>query len=158
LASCGGGGGDGHGAFEPPQSGNIILTATTQTLPLNVAGYDPAQHGNPTQAEVTITWRNADGRFVTRHDVAGSISPVTVAALSCLTQGSSGGGSSSNSCADNSTLYGSIPITGINGQATVFVNSQLTAGSATLLVTAVDPVTNANVSASMVFTVTSGVG
>ena len=26
LGSCGGGGGDGHGAFEPPQSGHITLT------------------------------------------------------------------------------------------------------------------------------------
>src|SRR5690606_5544069 len=60
LASCGGGGGDG-GAFTEPQSGTFTLTATSTTLPVNVWGYQPIQYGNPTQAEVTIVWRAANG-------------------------------------------------------------------------------------------------
>ncbi|GAA0718760.1 hypothetical protein [Dokdonella soli] len=160
LASCGGGGGGGGSgdAFQPPQSGSITLTATTTTLPLNTAGYDPAQRGAPTQAEVTIVWRNANGTLVNGHDIAVSISPITVAAISCLAAGTSGGGSGSGTCATTSDLYGSVPITGINGQATVFVNSRLTAGTTTLVVTATDPTTGRTVSASLVFTVTSGVG
>ena len=37
LSSCGGGGGDGHGAFEPPQASIITLTAVggSRTLPLS---------------------------------------------------------------------------------------------------------------------------
>ena len=110
LVSCGGSGGNG-GGFSPPQSGSITLTATTQTLPLNTAGYDPGQRGAPTQSEVTITWRNPDGSLVVGHDVQASISPITVAALSCLASGSSGGGSSSGTCTSTSDLFGSIPIT-----------------------------------------------
>ncbi len=158
IASCGGGGGNG-GALSPPQSGSITLTATTTTLPLNTAGYDPGQRGAPTQAEVTIIWRNADGTLVNGHDIAVSISPITVAAISCLASGTSGGGSgSSGACATTSDLYGSVPITGINGQATVFVNSRLTAGTATLVVSATDPATSRTVTANLIFTVTSGVG
>ena len=157
LVSCGGSGGNG-GGFSPPQSGSITLSATTQTLPLNTAGYDPGQRGAPTQAEVTITWRNPDGSLVVGHDVQASISPITVAALSCLASGTSGGGSSSGTCTSTSDLFGSIPITGINGQATIFVNSRQTTGTAQLVVSAVDPVTNATVNQTMLFTVTSGVG
>ncbi|MEP7041644.1 MAG: hypothetical protein ABI843_01190 [Dokdonella sp.] len=158
LASCGGGGGNG-GALSPPQSGSITLTATTTTLPLNTAGYDPGQRGAPTQAEVTIIWRNADGTLVNGHDIAVSISPITVAAISCLAAGTSGGGSGAGgACATTSDLYGSVPITGINGQATVFVNSRLTAGTANLVVSATDPATSRTVTANLLFTVTSGVG
>src|SRR4029077_5344418 len=87
-----------------------------------------------------------------------SISPITVAALSCLASGTSGGGSSSGTCTSTSDLFGSIPITGINGQATIFVNSRQTTGTAQLVVSAVDPITNATVNQTMLFTVTSGVG
>jgi hypothetical protein len=149
LASCGGGGGNG-GGFSAPQSGSISLKATATTLPVNVWGYKPTQYGNPTQAEVTITWRNADGSLVTGKDIAVSISPVNVAALSCLVDG--------DACKDGNTLFGSVPIKGINGQATIFVNATDTPGTANLTVSAVDPNTQATVSASMTFTVTSGVG
>jgi len=149
LAGCGGGGGDG-GGFTAPQSGSITLRATATTLPVNVWGYVPTQYGNPTQAEVTITWRNADGSLVTGKDIAVSISPTNVAALSCLVDG--------DSCKDGNTLFGSIPIKGINGQATIYVNATDTPGTANFTVSAVDPVTSQTVSASMTFTVTSGVG
>lgn len=148
LASCGGGGSG--SAFTPPQSGTITLSATTTTLPVNVWGYTPTQYGNPTQAEVTITWRNADGSLVTGKDIAVSISPVNVAALSCLVDG--------DACKDGNVLFGSIPIKGINGQATIFVNATETAGTANFTVSAVDPSTGRTVSASLAFKVTSGVG
>jgi hypothetical protein len=149
LASCGGGGGDG-GGFTAPQSGSISLKATATTLPVNVWGYKPTQYGNPTQAEVTITWRYADGTLVTGKDIAVSISPTNVAALSCLVDG--------DVCKDGNTLFGSIPIKGINGQATIYVNATDTPGTANFTVSAVDPNTSRTVSASMTFTVTSGVG
>lgn len=149
LSSCGGGGGDG-GAVLPPQSGKIELSATTTTLPVNVWGYQPTQYGNPTQAEVTITWRYADGTLVTGHDVAVSIAPTNVAVLSCLVDG--------DACKDGNALFGSMTIKGINGQATIFVNSFTTAGTATMTVSATDPNTNRTVSNTLKFTVTSGVG
>ncbi|WP_395684092.1 hypothetical protein [Dokdonella sp.] len=156
LAGCGGGGGDG-GTFIP-QSGTITLTASTTTLPLNTAGYDPAQRGAPTQAEVTAIWRNPDGSLVTGHDISVSISPITVAAISCLAAGSGGAGGGGATCGTTSDLYGQVTIAGTNGQATFFVNSRLTAGTANLVVSAIDPTTLRTVSASVAFTVTSGVG
>lgn len=150
LAACGGGGSDGHGGFTPPQSGTITLSATRTELPVNDVGYQPIEYGNPTQAEVTITFRHADGSLVTGQDVHVSIAPVNVAALSCLVDG--------NECEDGNQLYGSVVIPGINGQASIFVNSRLQAGTATMTVSATDPNTAATVSASLRFTVTSGVG
>lgn len=149
LASCGGGGGNG-GSFSPPQSGTITLNATRTNLPVNVWGYKPTQYGNPTQAEVTITWRNADGTLVTGKDIMVSISPTNIAALSCLVDG--------KDCTDGNALFGSVPIKGINGQASIFVNATETAGTATFTVSATDPNTGRSVSQSLPFTVVSGVG
>ena len=150
LTSCGGGGGDGGGAFSPPQNSSISLSATTTTLPVNVWGYQPTQYGNPTQAEVTMTWRNPDGSLVSGQDLHASIAPTNVAVLSCLVDG--------DACSDGNALFGSTVIKGTNGQATVFVNAFTTAGTATFTVSGVDPNTQRTVSASMTFKVTSGVG
>lgn len=147
LASCGGGGGNG-GSFSPPQSGSISLSATTTTLPTNTGNWLPSQHG-PNQAEVTITMRNADGSLMTGQTVTASISPVETAAISVLV----GDG---NDSLDN--LYGTFPIKGTNGQATVWVNARDKVGTATLTVSATDPNTSRTMSATLNFTVTSGVG
>lgn len=149
LAACGGGGSDGHGAFTPPQSGKLTLSATRAELPVNDAGYQPIQYGNPTQSEVTITFRHANGSLVSGEDLHVAISPTSVAALSCL-QGPG--------CEDGNQLFGSVVLPGTNGQASIFVNATETAGSATLTVSGKDPETSATVSASMRFIVTSGVG
>ena len=149
LASCGGGGGDG-GAFTEPQSGTFTLTATSTTLPVNVWGYQPIQYGNPTQAEVTIIWRAANGTLISGEDIHVSIAPTNYAALSCLVDG--------ENCEDGNQLYGSVVIEGINGQASIFVNAQTTAGTAVMTVSGQDPNTGRTVSASMSFVVTSGVG
>lgn len=147
LASCGGGGGNG-GAFSPPVSGSITLSATTTTLPLNTQGYLPHQHG-PNQAEVTITIRNANGTLMVGHDVSVAISPVNVAALSFLVQ-------DGNDDFDN--LWGTFTIKGTNGVATAWVNAETIAGTAVLTASTVDPTTNATISNTLTFTVTSGVG
>lgn len=149
LASCGGGGGDG-GAFTEPQSGTFTLQATSTTLPVNVWGYQPIQYGNPTQAEVTIIQRAANGTLISGQDIHVSISPTNYAALSCLVDG--------ENCEDGNQLYGSVVIEGINGQASVFVNAQDTAGTAVLTVSGIDPNTGRTISASMNFVITSGVG
>lgn len=149
LVSCGGGGGDG-GAFTAPQSGTLTMTATTTQLPVNIWGYSPLQYGNPTQAEVTIVWRNADGTLVSGKDIHVSIAPTNYAALSCLVDG--------KDCKDGSQLFGSVVISGINGQATIFVNSTTVPGTATVTVSGIDPTTTRTVSASLNFTITSGVG
>lgn len=147
LASCGGGGGNG-GSYSAPQSGSITLNATTTTLPTNTGGWLPHDHG-PNQAEVTITMRNADGTLMTGQTVQVSIAPVEVAALSFLV-------SEDNDDFDN--LWGTFAIKGTNGQATAWVNASDRAGTATLTASAVDPTTNRTISATMNFTVTTGVG
>ncbi len=150
LASCGGGGGNG-GAYSPPQNSKMELSAyPTTTLPVNVWGYPPTQYGNPTQAEVTITWRNPNGSLVNGQDIHVSIAPTNVAVLSCLVDG--------DECKDGNALFGSVVIKGMNGQATIFVNSFTSTGTAKLTVSGTDPNTNQSVSASMNFTVVTGVG
>ena len=146
LASCGGGGGDG-GSFTSPQSGTITLAATTTTLPLNTSFELPSAHG-PSQAEVTITLRNADGTLMVGSDVQVSISPVNVAAISVLDDGE----------AEVDDLWGTYPIEGTNGVATAWVNSRQTAGTAVFTASTLDPNTDRTISATMTFTVTSGVG
>ena len=148
LASCGGGGSDG-GTFHPT-TGTITLVATTTTLPVNVWGYQPIDYGNPTQAEVTMTWRNPDGGLVSGQDMHVSIAPTNYAALSCLVDG--------DECEDGNQLFGSVVIEGTNGQATIFVNSTTVAGTAIFTVSAIDPGSGRTISASLNFTVTSGVG
>lgn len=148
LASCGGSGGNG-GVFAPPVNSTITLSATSTTLPVNTAGYLPSQYGNPTQATVTIDWHNPNGSLVTGGVLTVSISPPNIAALSCIVDAS---------CTHPDQLFGQLVLAGTNGHATVFVNSYTTAGTATLTATGVDPNTHANVSATLVFTVTSGVG
>lgn len=149
LVSCGGGGGGG-GTFTAPQNSTISLSATTMTLPLNTVGYKPSQYGNPTQSAVTITWRRPNGSLISGSDVHVSISPPEVAALSCIVDG--------DKCTDADQLWASFVIVGINGQATIFVNSYNTAGTTTLTASGVDPDTKQTVSATLTFKVTSGVG
>lgn len=149
LAACGGGGSDG-GSYSAPESSKITLSATRTTLPVNIWGYQPIQYGNPTQAEVTIEWRNPDGSLLNGHDVHVSISPTNVAVLSCLVDG--------DQCTDGNALFGSVVIKGINGRASIFVNSFNVAGTAVLTATGTDPNTNRSVSASLSFKVESGTG
>ncbi|MEO6689065.1 MAG: hypothetical protein ABIN56_08110, partial [Dokdonella sp.] len=148
LASCGGGGGDGHGALTPPQSGTITIAATTRSLPTNTGGYSATDHG-PNQAELTITSRNADGTLLIGHDVSVSVSPVNVAALSFLVNSDN---------PDGNTLWGSFTIKGTNGVATAWVNALDVAGTAVVTASMQDPTTSRTISATLAFTVTSGVG
>src|SRR5690606_22544100 len=134
LASCGGGGGDG-GSFTSPQSGTITLAATTTTLPLNTSFELPSAHG-PSQAEVTITLRNADGTLMVGSDVQVTISPVNVAAISVLDDGE----------AEVDDLWGTYPIEGTNGVATAWVNSRQTAGTAVFTASTLDPNTGRTIS------------
>lgn len=148
LSSCGGGGGGDGGSTSPPVSGKIELVATATTLPTNLSGYLPHDHG-PNQAEVTITIRNADGTLMVGKDVQISISPVNVAALSFLVQ-------EGNENFDQ--LWGTFTIKGTNGVATAWVNAMDIAGTATLTASTIDPTTNRTISNTLKFTVTSGVG
>lgn len=147
LASCGGGGGNG-GSFTSPQSGSITLSATTTTLPANTGSWFPHDHG-PNQAEITVTMRNADGTLMVGRDVSISISPVEVAALSFLV-------SEENDDFDN--LWGTFTIKGTNGVATAWVNAASKAGTAVVTASTTDPTTNRSISATLPFTITSGVG
>ena len=93
--------------------------------------------------------RNADGSLMVGQDVQVSISPVQVAALSFLIQDGND---------DFDKLWGTFAIKGTNGQATAWVNASTIAGTAVLTASAVDPTTKQSISATMKFTVTTGVG
>jgi len=154
LSSCGGGGGDGHGAFESPQSGNITLTASTTTLPLNTTGVDDWAPGSLYSVEVDILWRNADGTVVSGHDLSCSISPSDVASIRILDK-------ADTQDVDESTInWGNVQVHSDTGHAICWVYAfpGSRAGNVTLSVGAVDPITGGSISASKTFTVqnTSG--
>ncbi|MGA7297722.1 MAG: hypothetical protein WBW92_09455 [Rhodanobacteraceae bacterium] len=147
LASCGGGGGDGHGGFTQPASGKITITAETKDLPLNSLGADPSP-GGPFTTEVTITLRRRDGSLIndaTTVDV--SINPVSVATFSTLDD------PSTTDINELLQRYGQEPVKVVAGQATVFVTSYKTAGTAKLTVTSPAVGSLSIQSASMDFTV-----
>ncbi len=147
LASCGGGGGDGHGAFTPPASGKISIVAETQELPLNSLGALP-DPGGPFTTEVTITLRNHDGTLINAATTVNvSINPVSVATFSTLDD------PSTDDINEILQRWGQAPVDVVAGQATVFVTSYKSAGTATLTVTSPDVNGLAIQSASMDFTV-----
>ena len=157
LASCGGGGGDG-GGFSAPQSGTITLSATTRQLPVYTGSTRPGP-GTPYEAEVDAIWKNADGSLVTVCGttatavckVAVSISPVETAGIGIPDD-------PSTTINEASIIYVTTPVTASSGHATFWVVASSIAGPATLTVTGVDPQTGRSVSASMQFTIVSGVG
>ena len=152
LSSCGGGGGDGHGAFEPPQSGRITLTPQggSTVLPLNSIGasWSPA---SPFTNAVDIHWTNADGTPISGHDISCSINNLGVASIHILDDASTPDD-------ESAVNWGNIQVHSDTGHAICWVFSGGQAGTATLSVGGVDPNTNANVSASITFTVQNASG
>ena len=147
LASCGGGGGDGHGGFTPPASGKIKIVAETQNLPLNSLGASPSP-GGPFTTEVTITLRHRDGTLINAATTVNvSINPVGVATFSTLDD------PSTTDINEVTLRLGQGPVDVVAGQATVFVTSYKTAGTASLSVTSPDVNGLSIQSASMDFTV-----
>ncbi len=148
LTACGGGGS--HGAFEPPQSGTITLTATTTMLPLNVSN-SPWSPTSPYSSEVDINWRNADGTAISGHDLSCSISPLEVASIHILDD--------PTTTQDESAIdYGNVQAHSDTGHAVCFVFARGHAGTAVLHVTGVDPITGRSDSASLTFTVANASG
>ena len=158
LASCGGGGGSGsHGAFEPTPSGSLTLQASTQQLPLNRNDIGPF-FGSPYMAEVTVTWRRANGDLVSGQDINVSINPVSVAGFSQLDDPTTPwtGATKTPPTAEGNeflTILGSGPVHVEGGHATIFVHAFDQAGTATLTVTAKDPDSSTTISKTLTFTV-----
>lgn len=151
LASCGGGGGNG-GAYSPPQSGSITLTADRTSLPLNSGGALPSI-GSPYMASVSVAFRSANGTLeAPRGDATFSIDNPNIATLSIPDK------PETTDINEFTQRYVSVPQTLNNGSGTVFVNSLVTVGTATLTVSAVDPQTGVTVSKAIGITVTSGIG
>ena len=148
LASCGGGGGDGHGAFEPPQAGSITLTPAggSTTLPLNVGGANLWSLASPYTNEVDIHWTNADGSPVSGHDITCSVTNLAVISIHVLDD-------PSTDADESAANWGNIQVHSDTGHASCWVFSTGQAGQATLNVGGADPVTGASVSKSLVFTV-----
>jgi hypothetical protein len=152
LASCGGGGGDGGGATSPPQSGQIVLTPNTTSLPLNPGNVLPYP-GSPFMAEVGITFRDASGRITSPEgDATVTINPPTVVTLSPPDDPET---EDINEMAQRIVTF---PITLNNGSAVIFATSYDVAGTAVLTASAVDPITGRTVSTTLEFTVSTGVG
>jgi len=153
LSSCGGGGGDGHGAFEPPQASIITLTAVggSRTLPLNVGGASPWSPASPYSIEVDVHWTNADGSPVSGHDLSCSVTNLAIIAIHILDDASTPD--------DESAInWGNIQVHSDTGHAICWVYSTGQAGDATLNVGGVDPLTGASVGAQMSFTVQNASG
>ena len=153
LSSCGGGGGDGHGAFEPPQASIITLTAVggSRTLPLNVGGASPWSPSSPYSIEVDIHWTNADGSPVSGHDLSCSVTNLAIIAIHILDDASTPDD-------ESAVNWGNIQVHSDTGHAICWVYSTGQAGDANLNVGGVDPVTGATVGAQMSFTVQNASG
>lgn len=153
LSSCGGGGGDGHGAFEPPQPSIITLSAVggSRTMPLNVGGASPWSPSSPYTIEVDIHWTNADGSPISGHDLSCSVTNLAIMSIHILDDAST---------PDDESIvnWGNVQVHSDTGHAICWVFSTGQAGDATLNVGGVDPLTQATVSATMNFTVQNASG
>jgi hypothetical protein len=153
LSSCGGGGGDGHGAFEPPQASIITLSAVggSHTLPLNVGEASPWSPASPYSIEVDIHWTNADGSPVSGHDLSCSVTNLAIISIHILDDASTQ--------QDESAIdWGNIQVHSDTGHAICWVFSTGQAGDANLNVGGVDPLTGATVGAQLSFTVQNASG
>jgi len=146
LTSCGGGGGDGGGGASPPANGTITLSATRTTLPLNPGNVMPYP-GSPYMAEVAISFRNSGGTLTAPSgDATASISVPGIASISIPDDPTT----PENEMA---ARYVTLPVTLNNGSNTIFITSYDVAGTTTLTVSAVDPITSRTVTATLNFTV-----
>lgn len=146
LTSCGGGG-DGDGGALPPANGTITLSATRTTLPLNPGNVLPYA-GSPYMAEVAISFRNASGTLMAPSgDATASISVVSIASISPPDD------PSTPDVNEMASRYVTLPVTLNNGSNTIFVTSYNVAGTTTLTVSAVDPITSRTVTSTLNFTV-----
>jgi hypothetical protein len=153
LCSCGGGGGDGNSFTSPPQSGSITLTPAggSTTLPLNVGGASPWSPSSPYTNEVDIHWTNADGSPVSGHDLSCSVTNLAVISIHILDD-------ASTEQDESAVNWGNIQVHSDTGHAICWVYSTGQAGTATLNVGGVDPVTGATISKSINFTVQNAAG
>ena len=153
LSSCGGGGGDGHGAFEPPQASIITLTPVggSTTLPLNVGGAATWSPSSPYSIEVDIHWTNADGSPVSGHDLSCSVTNLAVISIHILDDASTPDD-------ESAVNWGNIQVHSDTGHAICWVFSTGQAGTATLNVGGVDPLTGASVAKTLNFTVQNASG
>ena len=151
LASCGGSGGNG-GSFSPAQSGSITLAADRTSLPLNPSGMLPFL-GSPYMATVSVTFRSANGTIeAPTGDATFTIDQPNIATLSEPDD------PATTTVNEFTERFASFHQTLNNGSGVVFVNSLVTAGTANLTVSAVDPQTHVTVSKTLAFTISSGVG
>ncbi len=147
LASCGGGGGDGGGATSPPANGTITLAATRTTLPLNPGNVLPYP-GSPYMAEVSFTYRNANGQITAlTSDATFTISSPSIASISPPDD------PETDDINEMALRMVSFPATTNNGSYVMFVTSYDVAGSTTLTASAVDPTTGRTVSSTLNFSV-----
>jgi len=152
LASCGGGGGDSHGAFLPPEPSHITLTAVGgTTLPLNI-GASPWSPASPFTREVDIHWANADGSPVSGHDLSCSVTNLAVISIHILDD------TSTTDIDESAINWGNVQVHSDTGHAICYVYSMGTSGTAILNVGGVDPITSATVGAQMTFNVQNASG
>ncbi len=147
FAGCGGGGGDGGGAASPAANGKITLSATRTALPLNPGNVLPYP-GSPYMAEVSVSFRNSAGTLTSPvGDATYTISSPSVASISPPDD------PATDDINEMATRMVSFHETMNNGSSVVFVNSYDVAGTATLTVSAMDPITNRTVTSTLNFTV-----
>jgi hypothetical protein len=124
----------------------LTLQATRTTLPANTFNVLPFV-GSPYMAEVTVTWRRANGQLVESGTINASVNPV----------GATGGFSRLDDPATTENEFeirlaqGQVNV--VAGKATLFFHSINAPGSSTLTITATDPDNGESLTASQVFTI-----
>ncbi len=123
----------------------LTIEPLRTTLAPNTFGVAPFI-GSPFITEVTVSFRSITGTLVNAGTANVSINPVNSAGFSTLDDPTT---------PENEFLAirGSGPVNFTAGRVTLFIHAFENPGTATLTVTAVDPVTGANLVATQVFTV-----
>ncbi len=143
LSACGSGGGGTDGSFSTSPTPSIELSATRVSLPLNTALVAPFI-GSPYMLEVTARILDGNGNPMTAADnVALSIAPVEVAAISTLDD------PETEDVNEFQVLMGAVSIDVSAGTATFFVHAMNKPGTATVHVSVRDPSYGTTASASM---------
>ena len=125
----------------------LTIEPLRTTLPPNTFNVAPFI-GSPFVSEVTVSFRSITGQLVNAGIANVSINPVNSAGFSTLNDPTT---------PENEFLAirGAGQVNFTAGRVTLFIHSFENPGTATLTVTAIDPVTGANLVATQVFTVVS---
>ncbi len=134
----------------PPLIERLVITPSSATLPSNTEGL-PVFVGSPFMTQVTVTAVNRDGTPMADGTVINAtIDEIAVASLSTLDD------PETDDINEFTTLFGTIFQETVGGDATFFVHSGQTLGTAVMRVSTTDPIDGDTLTTTLDFSVVQG--